>query len=58
MQTSKVYFKDGFWMVDFVDSNYQLIPAVGIFAKEEDAREAAKSWNEETHMENLGEGTW
>lgn len=58
MQTSKVYFKDGFWMVDFFDSNYELLPAVGIFVKEEDARQAAKTWNEETSVETLGQSNW
>ena len=58
MQTSKVYFKDGYWMVDYIDSNYQLLPAVGIFAKEEDAIESAKVWNEEKTLETMGKSSW
>lgn len=58
MQTSKVYFKDGYWMVDYIDSNYELSPAVGIFAKEKDARESAKIWNEEKTVETMGQGDW
>ena len=58
MQTSKVYFKDGYWMVDYIDSNYQLLPAVGIFAKEEDAIESAKAWNDEETLEAVGKSSW
>lgn len=58
MQTSKVYFKDGYWMVDYIDSNYQLLPAVGIFTKEEDAIESAKAWNEEETLEAVGKSSW
>lgn len=55
MNTSRVYFQNGLWHVDFIDGNYELIPAVGLFVKERDAREAAISWNEETYVESLGE---
>lgn len=53
MNTSRVYEKDGFWMVDYIDSNYQLVPAVGIFRNEEDAKESAKLWNEELDHESV-----
>jgi hypothetical protein len=58
MQASKVYFKDGYWMVDYIDSNYELLPAVGIFVKEEDAIESAKAWNDTETLEAVGKSSW
>lgn len=55
MLSSKVYKKDEFWFVDFIDSNYEMLPSVGIFKYEEDAKEAARVWNNEEGMETLGQ---
>ena len=54
MMNAIVYNKDGFWFVDYIDSNYELLPAVGIFKYEEDARAAAKTWNDQTCLETMG----
>lgn len=58
MNTSKIYKKDDYWYVDFIDSNYEYVPAVGIFKKYEDAVKASKEWEDEKSLENLGESSW
>lgn len=55
MQSAKVYQNQGMWFVDYIDSNYELLPAVGVFKTKEQADAAARSWSEdEKVMENLG----
>lgn len=54
MNISKIYKKDDYWYVDFIDSNYEYIPAVGIFKLYEDAIKASKEWENEQSLENLG----
>lgn len=58
MQSAKVYNKEEFWFVDYIDSNYELLPAVGIFKQKEDAEKAAKAWTEASNMENMGQVSW
>jgi Uri superfamily endonuclease len=54
MNSAKVYKKEEFWFVDYIDSNYETIPAVGIFVNEEEARAAAEDWKNESVLENMG----
>ena len=58
MTSARVYPKDEFWFVDYLDSNYELLPAVGIFKTKEEAERAAKDWSNPPNMESLGEGAW
>lgn len=54
MNSAKVYKKEEFWFVDYIDSNYETIPAVGIFVTEEEARASAEDWKNESALENMG----
>lgn len=54
MNAARVYQNEEFWFVDFIDDNYELLPTVGIFKTEEDAKEAAKKWTTPESMETLG----
>jgi len=47
MLSAKVYNKEEFWFVDFLDSKRQDISAVGIFKQKEDAEQAAITWEKE-----------
>lgn len=58
MNTSRVYQKEEFWFVDFIDSNYELLPAVGVFKTQYEAIAAAEKWKNETIVENMGESSW
>lgn len=58
MNTARVYQNEEFWFVDFIDDNYELLPTVGIFKNEHDAKEAARKWTDEKVMETLGESYW
>jgi Uri superfamily endonuclease len=58
MTTARVYPKDEFWFVDYIDNNYELLPAVGIFKTKEEAERAAKAWSTSPNVEGVGEGTW
>jgi hypothetical protein len=53
-----VYNKEGFWFVDFIDSNYELLPAVGIFKTKEEATQAAENWKSQKNVASLGQITW
>ena len=55
MTSAKVYHKDDFWYVDYIDSNYELLPAVGIFKNKEDAEAAAQAWKNQETLADLGE---
>jgi hypothetical protein len=44
MNTARVYQNKEFWFVDFIDHNYELVPAVGVFKTKEAAEEAAIEW--------------
>ena len=58
MTIARVYPKDEFWFVDYIDNNYELLPAVGIFKTKEEAERAAKDWSTKKDVESLGEGSW
>ena len=58
MTTARVYPKDEFWFVDYIDNNYELLPAVGIFKTKEEAEAAAKAWSTPPYVESMGEGAW
>jgi len=58
MNTSRVYQHEEFWFVDFIDSNYELLPTVGIFKTKQQADEAAEEWKNEAPMENMGQSSW
>ena len=58
MTTARVYPKDEFWFVDYIDNNYELLPAVGIFKTKEEAERAAKDWSNPPDVESLGKGAW
>lgn len=58
MNSARVYQKNEFWFVDFIDNNYELLPAVGIFKTQYEAIAAAEKWKNEKTLENLGESTW
>jgi hypothetical protein len=53
-----VYNKEGFWFVDFIDSNYELLPAVGIFKTKEEATHAAENWKNQKNVASVGEIPW
>lgn len=54
MNSTNVYKKEEFWFVDYIDSNYEAIPAVGVFVTEEEARLSAEEWKNETRLANMG----
>lgn len=60
MTTAKIYFKENFWCVDYIDNNYETLPTVGMFKELQDARQAALVWCEGA-VENVaivGESSW
>jgi Uri superfamily endonuclease len=54
MNSARVYQQKEFWFVDFIDNNYELLPAVGIFKTQEEANSAAEKWKNEEALENMG----
>jgi hypothetical protein len=55
MNTTKLYQKEDFWFVDFLDTERTDISAVGIFKNKEDAENAAYLWEQEQeNVANLG----
>jgi Uri superfamily endonuclease len=60
MTTAKIYFQNDHWYVDYIDDNYERLPAVGMFVHLEDARQAALEWCEgrTEHVALVGKGTW
>ena len=58
MNSARVYQKQEYWFVDYIDSNYELLPAVGIFKTQEEAQRAAKAWTDAKDVESMGEGAW
>jgi hypothetical protein len=54
MNSAKVYKQEEFWFVDFIDNNYELLPAVGVFKTEEEAIAAAEKWKNEEALAYLG----
>lgn len=60
MNSAKIYFKDEHWCVDYIDSNYELSPSVGIFSTLEQARQSALVWVEgvTSNVAIVGESTW
>jgi hypothetical protein len=58
MPKSKIYYKEGFWLVDFID-DIQPEPATGIFTYLEDANRAAIEWalGDVKNVEIVGQST-
>jgi hypothetical protein len=54
MNTARVYKQNEYWFVDFIDNNYELLPAVGIFKTKEEADDAAEKWKNEETLARLG----
>jgi hypothetical protein len=60
MQRAEIYHKEEFWCVDFIDTNYEKLPSVGMFRDLQDARQAALEWAQGV-VENValvGKGSW
>jgi Uri superfamily endonuclease len=57
MNSARVYQQKEFWFVDFIDNNYELLPAVGIFKTQEEANNAAEKWKNEEALENMGKSS-
>jgi hypothetical protein len=60
MQRAEIYPKEEYWCVDYIDSNYEKLPTVGMFKELQDARQAALVWVEGV-VENValvGKGSW
>ena len=60
MTRANIYHKEGFWCVDYIDENYEMLPTVGMFKELQDARQAALEWCEGV-VENVaivGKGSW
>jgi hypothetical protein len=55
-----IYFKEGFWCVDFIDNNYERLPTVGIFKELEDANQSALIWveGEKNNVAIVGQSSW
>lgn len=55
-----IYFKEGFWCVDYIDDNYDLLPTVGMFKELEDANQSALIWvkGNKQHVALVGQGSW
>jgi hypothetical protein len=58
MTNAIVYNKEDFWFVDFIDSNYELLPAVGIFKTKEEAEQAAEKWKSQNGLASVGQSSW
>lgn len=46
MNSAIIYKKEEFWFVDYIDDNYELLPAVGVFKTKEEAEQSAELWKE------------
>lgn len=44
MNSARIYYNNGYWHVDFIDTNYEPLPAVGVFKELQQARQAALEW--------------
>lgn len=56
MNTSHIYQKEEFWFVEFLDTDRRAdVTATGVFTKKEDAENAAKTWENDQIMDNLGQ---
>ena len=57
---ANIYHREGFWCVDYIDNNYDLLPTVGMFKELEDARQAALVWCEGVveHVALVGKSSW
>lgn len=60
MQRAEIYAKEEFWCVDYIDSNYEKIPSVGLFRELQQARQAALEWVEGVagNVAIVGKSTW
>jgi len=60
MQRAEIYPKDEFWCVDYIDSNYEKLPSVGMFRDLQDARQAALEWalGVVENVALVGKGSW
>lgn len=55
-----IYFKEGFWCVDYIDDNAELLPSVGMFTELEDANQSALIWvkGDKNNVALVGQGSW
>lgn len=55
-----IYFKEGFWCVDYIDTNYEVLPTVGMFKELEDANQSALVWVKgiKDNVALVGQGSW
>lgn len=60
MTTAKIYYKEGFWCIDYIDDNYERLPSVGMFKELQDARQAALVWCEgrSENVALVGKSSW
>jgi len=60
MTRAHIYNKEGMWCVDYIDSNYEMLPTVGMFTELELARQAALEWCEGVaeNVAIVGKGSW
>ena len=60
MTRANIYHKEGYWCVDYIDENYEMLPSVGMFKELEDARQAALVWCEgrTEHVAIMGKSSW
>lgn len=60
MNTAKIYPKEEFWCVDYIDDNQEMLPSVGMFKHLEDARQSALVWvgGEVKNVAIVGKSTW
>jgi len=57
---AKIYPKEEFWCVDYIDDNYEYPPTVGMFRSLEDAKQSALIWcyGVSKDVEIVGKSSW
>lgn len=57
---ANIYQKNGYWCVDYIDNNYELLPTVGMFKSYDDANQSALIWvkGEVNNVAVVGKGSW
>jgi hypothetical protein len=57
---AEIYNKEGLWCVDYIDTNYDMLPTVGMFKELQDARQAALEWcnGVSENVAIVGKGSW
>lgn len=60
MQHARIYPKEELWCVDYIDSNYEKLPSVGMFRDLQDAHQAALEWalGVVENVALVGKGSW